>query len=147
MVRIIKFKKLTDTAKEPTKGSRYAAGWDLYADTDRDIHISPGDCIPFYTGLAFEIPEGYCGKIYCRSGLSTRHGLCLANCVGVVDSDYRGNVGIPIRNLSDIEQVIVPHQRIAQVIFEKVPDVLLLEAETLSETERGTGGFGSTGKL
>ena len=143
----VRFKKLTDTAMTPTKGSAFAAGYDLYADTDRDIVVQPGEVVPFYAGIALEIPEGYFGAIYPRSGLATKFGLRLPNCVGIVDADYRGNVGIPLRNDSEHPVTVVAHERIAQIVFQKCPDVALYEADNLSKTERGTGGFGSSGRV
>ena len=142
----VKYKLLTDTAMVPTKGSRFAAGFDLYADINEKIHIQPGECVELYSGIAFEIPDGYVGLVFSRSGISTRQGLCLANGVGVIDSDYRGNVGIPIRNHSAEEQVVMPHERIAQMMIIKNPDIVLYETTELTDTERGSGGFGSTGR-
>ena len=143
----VRFKRLTKTAMTPTRGSAFAAGYDLYADTDREIVVEPGDTVEFYTVLALEIPDGYCGKIYSRSGLSTRYGLRLANCVGVVDSDYRGNVGIPMHNDSDTPVTVMPHERLAQLVIEKCPDVVYYETDELTQTERGRKGFGSTGRI
>lgn len=143
----VRFKRLTDTAISPTKGSAYAAGWDLYADTTQDIVVEPGDTVEFYSGIALEIPDGYCGKIYSRSGLSTKYGLRLANCVGVIDSDYRGNVGIPMHNDSDKAFKVLAHERIAQIVIEKCPEAIFYETEDLTETDRGTGGFGSSGRV
>lgn len=142
----VRFKKLTPTAMTPTRGSAFAAGYDLYVDTDREVVVEPGETVPFYTGLAVEIPDGYCGKIYSRSGLSTRYGLRLANGVGVVDSDYRGNVGVPLHNDGDKPVTVVPHERVAQLVIERCPDVVFYETEELTKTERGDGGFGSSGR-
>lgn len=142
----VRFKRLTKTAMTPTRGSTFAAGFDLYADTDREVVVEPGETVPFYTGLAVEIPDGYCGKIYSRSGLSTRYGLRLANGVGVVDSDYRGNVGVPLHNDGDKPVTVVPHERVAQLVIECCPDVVFYETEELTKTERGDGGFGSSGR-
>lgn len=142
----VKYKKLTETAKEPVKGSADAAGFDLYADTESDIEIQPHETMPFYTGLAFEIPLGFAGYIYSRSGIATKRNLRLPHCVGVLDADFRGNVGIPLINDSDEVQVVKAHERIAQLIIMPVHEVKFYESDTLSETERGTGGFGSTGR-
>lgn len=142
----VRFRKLTSTAMTPTRGSAFAAGYDLYVDTDREVVVEPGETVPFYTGLAVEIPDGYCGKIYSRSGLSTRYGLRLANGVGVVDSDYRGNVGVPLHNDGDKPVTVVPHERVAQLVIERCPDVVFYETEELTKTERGDGGFGSSGR-
>ena len=142
----VRIQRLTETAKMPTKGSAFAAGFDLYADTDKDIVVYPGEVVPFYTGLAMEIPDGYFGAIYPRSGLATKYGLRLPHCVGVIDSDYRGNVGVPLRNDSESPVTVKAHERVAQIVFQKCEDVGLYEAEELSRTERGAGGFGSSGR-
>lgn len=142
----VRVKRLTETAIIPTKGSAFAAGFDLYADTDCDIEIQPGEVMPFYTGLAMEIPDGYFGAIYPRSGLATKMGLRLANCVGVIDSDYRGNIGVPLHNDSRRPVVVKAHERIAQIVIQACPDIVLKEAQDLSETARGANGFGSTGR-
>ena len=143
----VRFKKLTKTAMTPTKGSAFAAGYDLYADTTQEIVVEPGDTVPFCTGIAMEIPDGYCGKIYSRSGLSTKYGMRLANGVAVIDSDYRGNVRIPMYNDSSDPFTVMPHERLAQIIIEKVPDVTFYETDELTDTDRGDGGFGSSGRL
>lgn len=143
----VRFKKLTDTAVTPTKGSAFAAGYDLYADTDREIVVEPGDTVPFCTGIAMEIPDGYCGKIYSRSGLSTKYGICLANGVAIIDTDFRGNIRIPMHNESDKPFTVMPHERLAQIIIEKVPEVMFYECDELTETDRGDGGFGSSGRV
>ena len=142
----IRFKKLTDTAITPTKGSTFAAGYDLYADTSQDIVVMPHEVVPFYSGIAAEIPDGYFGAIYPRSGLATKYGLRLPNCVGVVDSDYRGNIGIPLYNDSNDPQTVVAHERIAQIIIQRCEDTIWYETDDLTETERGAGGFGSSGR-
>lgn len=143
----VRFKKLTGTAIEPTKGSTFAAGYDLYVDSDVDIEIQPGEVMPFYTGIAMEIPDGYFGQIHSRSGLSTNNGLVIANGVAVVDSDYRGNVGVPIRNVSDHPVVVKAHERVAQIIFQPCPSAVMYETDELTQTERGSRGFGSSGRL
>ena len=142
----VKYKKLTDTAKEPTRGSMRAAGYDLYADTGNDIMMVPGEVVEFFTGIAMEIPDGYFGAVYPRSGLATKMGLRLANCVGVIDSDYRGNIGVPLHNDSRRPVVVKAHERIAQIVIQACPDIVLKEAQDLSETARGENGFGSTGR-
>lgn len=142
----VRFKKLTDTAKEPTKGSTFAAGYDLYADTTQDIVVMPGEVMPFYTGIAAEIPDGYFGAIYSRSGLSTKHGLRLANCVGIIDSDYRGNIGVPMYNDGDSPVTVLAHERVAQIIIQRHEECIWYETDELTETERGAGGFGSSGR-
>jgi dUTP pyrophosphatase len=142
----VNYKKLTKTAKEPKKGSAGAAGLDLYADTNQDIVVEPGETVPFYTGISLEIPAGYAGFIYSRSGIATNRRLRLPHCVGIIDSDYRGNVGVPLCNDSDTPQMVKAHERIAQIIFQKVEDAVLYEKESLTDTERGSCGFGSTGR-
>jgi dUTP pyrophosphatase len=142
----VNYKKLTKTAKEPKKGSAGAAGLDLYADTNQDIVVEPGETVPFYTGISLEIPAGYAGFVYSRSGIATNRRLRLPHCVGIIDSDYRGNVGVPLCNDSDTPQMVKAHERIAQIIFQKVEDAVLYEKESLTDTERGSGGFGSTGR-
>ena len=141
----VKFKKLTDTAIIPTKATDGSAGYDLYIDYDGVTPVEPHTTVMFSTGIAIEIPKGCFGAIYPRSGVSSKLGLRLSNCVGVVDSDYRGNIGLPIHNDSYRIHYVEPHMRIAQIVFQKYEDVQLVEVEELSDTERGTGGFGSTG--
>ena len=97
--------------------------------------------------MALEIPDGFFGAVYPRSGLATKRGLRLANCVGVIDSDYRGNIGVPLRNDSMNTVTVKAHERIAQIIIQQCQDVVLNEAQELSKTERGAGGFGSTGRM
>lgn len=142
----IRFKKLTKTAIAPTKGSAFAAGFDLYADTTQDITVNPGETVPFYTGIAMEIPDGYFGAVYPRSGLATKYGLRLPHCVGVIDSDYRGNVGVPLYNDSSQPVLVLAHERVAQIVFQRYEDAILHEDTELTMTDRGTGGFGSSGR-
>lgn len=145
MNKTIKVKKLTPTAQMPKHGSEIAAGWDLYADTEFPIGIEPHSTVPISTGLAMEIPEDYWGGIYARSGLATKLGLRPANCTGVIDSDYRGPIIVALHNDSN-ETVIINHgERIAQFILMPKIDIYFQEEDTLSDTIRGTGGFGSTG--
>ena len=143
----IKFKKLSPTATTPTKGSQEAAGFDLYADTDTNIYIKPGEIRMIQTGISAEIPPGYFGGVYARSGLSTNRGLTLINGVGVVDSDYRGGICVPLINLSKSTQMIKAHERVGQLVVQPFADVRLYEVTELSKTDRGSGGFGSTGRL
>lgn len=140
-------KFLNEYAKVPTRGSAYAAGYDLYAAIDKPIIIFPGDTVSVTTGLAMEIPEDYFGAIFARSGLATKRGLRPANCVGVVDADYRGEVIVAIHNDSDKIQQIEPGERIAQMVF--LPCRVMGDFEVvdeLNDTARGAGGFGSTGR-
>ena len=141
----VRIKRCSETAKVPTRGSAKAAGWDLYADTERPTEVKPGETVMVLSGIAMEIPDGCFGAIYSRSGIATRRGLRLSNCVGVVDSDYRGNIGIPVHNDSAKIQTIAPHERIAQIVIQPYALVDLEVVDDLSETERGDSGFGSTG--
>lgn len=142
----IKIKKLTDTAVIPTRGSEYAAGYDLYADIKEPVVIKPHETEKVGTGLAFEIPDGYFGAIFARSGLATKQGLRPANCVGVCDSDYRGEYIVAIHNDSEEERTIQPKDRMGQLVVMPYLAVEFEEVEELGETARGEGGFGSTGK-
>lgn len=148
----IKFKKLTETAQTPTKADSGAAGYDLYADIPRletiDIESNETDLIS--TGLALEIPNGYWCGIYARSGLAVNQKIRLANCVAVIDSSYRGEIKIPLHNDANIandntRQQISHGDRIAQLIIHKCEEIEFTQTDEMSDTERGTGGFGSTG--
>lgn len=141
----INIKKLNENAVIPTYGSEFSAGADLYALLDEDINIAPGETKLIKTGLALEIPVGYAGLIYARSGLATKQGLAPANCVGVVDSDYRGEVMVALHNHSQEERTISNGERIAQLVITPFLKVSFNEKEELEDTTRGTGGFGSTG--
>lgn len=141
----IKVKKLDVLAKLPTRGSAAAAGYDLYAATYKEIDIPPHTTEKIGTALSFELPEGYFGAIFARSGLATKKGLRPANCVGVCDSDYRGEYIVPLHNDTDEVMTIEPGERIAQLIIMPFLPVEFEEVGELSDTERGTGGFGSTG--
>lgn len=142
----VKVKKLTETAKLPTRGSVFSAGFDLYADNNVDITIHPHETRKIGTGLALEIPDGYYGAIFARSGLATKEGLRPANCVGICDSDYRGEYIVAIHNDINEDRVIEPKERIAQLIIMQYPHITFEEVDELSDTSRGEGGFGSTGK-
>ena len=142
---IINYKKLTKTAKEPTRGSEYSAGFDLYADIEEDIVIRPHETIKVGTGLAFELPENTFGAIFARSGIATKQGLRPSNCVGVCDADYRGEYIVALHNDTSIPQIIKPQERIAQMILLPYISMEFNEVEMLSETVRGNGGFGSSG--
>ena len=141
----INVKKLDQNAILPTYGSAYAAGADFYALSDTDIVFAPHETKLIRTGLAMEIPEGYAGLIYARSGLASKRSLAPANKVGVVDSDYRGEVMVALHNHSDKEQTIAPKERIAQLVVAPFLKAEFTEADELSDTVRGVGGFGSTG--
>lgn len=142
----IKVKKLNDLAKFPTRGSEYAAGYDLYAATDGPVYILPHSTMKIGTGLSFELPKGTFAAIFARSGIAAKQGLRPANCVGVCDSDYRGQYIVAIHNDTDEVQMIVSQQRIAQMILLPYIEMNFYETDNLSKTERGDGGFGSTGK-
>lgn len=142
----IKIKKLTDTAKTPTRGSEHAAGYDLYADVKEDVQIKPHETVKIGTGLAMEVPDGYFGAIFARSGLASKEGLRPANCVGVCDSDYRGEYIVAIHNDSGKTRTITAGERIAQLVVMPYLPVTFDEVAELIDTNRGEGGFGSTGK-
>lgn len=143
---IVKVKKLDDRAILPTYGSACAAGADLYALVDEEsLTIAAGETVLVSTGLSVEIPEGYVGLIYARSGLATKKGLAPANKVGVIDSDYRGEVKVALFNQSGKEQTIAAGERVAQLVIAPYLAVEYQQAEELSDTARGAGGFGSTG--
>lgn len=141
----VSVKKLRDTAVIPTYGSEYAAGADLYACIDEIVEFEPDETKMVPTGIAMEIPAGYAGLIYARSGLATRKGLAPANKVGVVDADYRGEIMVSLHNHSTEKQAIEPNERIAQLVITPYLTAHFEEKSELSDTVRGTGGFGSTG--
>lgn len=165
----IEIKKLHDDVKIPTRGSAFAAGYDLYAyfgDTvtmnkneypsihhikmdnladKKSINIPPHTTAMIGTGISIAIPDGYFGAIYARSGLASKRGLRPANCVGVIDSDYRGEIVVPLFNDTEFGTKIEMHERIAQIIIQKFENIEFKMTNNLSSTERGDGGFGSTG--
>ena len=141
----VKIKKLNEKAKMPTYGSPYAAGADLYACCDEKTEILPHETKLIKTGIAAELPEELCALIYARSGLATKRGLAPANKVGVVDCDYRGEIMVSLHNHSNETQYIEPFERIAQMVITPYITANFEEADELSETIRGEGGFGSTG--
>lgn len=146
----VNFKKLSKTAQTPTQGSTEAAGWDLYADLGAPgtlLPIAPGETEKISIGLAIELPQGTFGGIYARSGLATKMGLAPANCVGVLDSDYRGAVIIALHNSSKEVRYIEHGERIAQLIVQPYTPIQFVEVDELTDTDRGAAGFGSTGKL
>ncbi|MEE1006577.1 MAG: dUTP diphosphatase [Acutalibacteraceae bacterium] len=143
----VNFKKLDKNAHAPTYGSQFAAGADLYALTNgKTLRFAPGETKMIHTGLAVEIPEGYAGLVYARSGIATKRGLAPANKVGVIDSDYRGEVMVSLHNHSGAEQEIADGERIAQLVIAPFLAAEFCETDELSVTDRGEGGFGSTGK-
>ncbi len=138
-------KKINENAVIPTYGSEYAAGADLYACIDEAVTIEPGETAFIGTGIAMEIPMGYAGFIYARSGLSCKKGLAPANKVGVVDADYRGEITVALYNHVSEKRVVEPQERIAQMVIAPFLKVDFEEVNELSDTVRGIGGFGSTG--
>jgi len=145
MNNTVKVKKLDDRAVMPKRGSEFAAGADLYAVCDGELVIAPGQTVLVHTGLALEIPAGWAGLIYARSGLATKSGLAPANKVGVVDSDYRGEVMVALHNHSGESRTIATGERVAQLVITPYLPAVFEEADELSDTQRGAGGFGSTG--
>lgn len=142
----IRVKKLNEQAILPTYGSEEAAGADLYACLDAPLTVEPGATVWIPTGLAMEIPRGCAGLVYARSGMACKKGLAPANKVGVIDSDYRGPVTVVLHNHGSEAQTISHGERIAQLVITPVVTPAYEVCETLSETDRGQGGFGSTGK-
>lgn len=142
----VRFKRLSDLSKIPVYSSPSAAGADLYAATDRPIEINAGETVMVKTGLAVEIPDGYVGLLFARSGLASKRGVAPANKVGVIDSDYRGEIIVALHNHSNESQTVDAGERIAQIAFLPYMAATFEEAEQLSDTERGIGGFGSTGR-
>lgn len=142
----IRVKKLHPNAKLPTYGSSEAAGADLYACLEEAVTIQPGEVFWVPTGIALEVPKGCAGLVYARSSMGAKRGLAPANKVGVVDSDYRGEVRVVLLNHSKQPQTLEPGERVAQFVITPVLTPSYEEVEDLTDTDRGTGGFGSTGK-
>ncbi|MBE6687620.1 MAG: dUTP diphosphatase [Ruminococcaceae bacterium] len=141
----VRFKRLNERAAVPSYGSPYSAGADLYNAEEKTITLASGESYLFHTGIAMEIPAGYVGLIYARSGLASKKGLAPANKVGVVDADYRGEVMVCLYNHSKNKQSVEPGERIAQMVIAPFLSVEYEESDELSDTVRGEGGFGSTG--
>ena len=141
----ITYKKLNPKATTPTRGSEHAAGYDLYACLDKPVTIAPGETIKIPTGLSFCLPNSLFAAIYARSGLAVKNGLRPANAVGICDSDYRGEYIIALYNDSSEVQTVNPSDRIAQMIIQRYYPAELVEVVELNNTDRGAGGFGSTG--
>ena len=141
----VRVKKLDGRAHLPTLGSEYAAGADLYAIIDGELTIAPDETVLVHTGLSMEIPEGYAGLIYARSGLASKKGLAPANKVGVVDADYRGEVMVALHNHGSEPQTVADGERIAQIVFAPFYAADFTVVDELDSTARGAGGFGSTG--
>ena len=142
----IRVKLLKDGAKLPTYGSAEAAGADLYACLEQAVTIAPGETAFLPTGIALEVPKGCAGLVYARSGMACKRGLAPANKVGVIDSDYRGEITVVLHNHGTVSQTIENGERIAQFIITPVLQPAYEIADLLDDTLRGTGGFGSTGK-
>lgn len=142
----IQIKRMSDTAQLPYRGSREAAGYDLFADVAEAVAVHPHETKMISTGVAVAIPEGYFGGVFARSGLSAKEGLRPANCTGVVDSDYRGTVMVALHNDGETVRYVQPQQKIAQLVVMPYLAAEFTEVEKLPDTARGEGGFGSTGK-
>ena len=140
----INLKKLTDSATIPTYGTEFSAGADLY-NLNESVTIAPHTTTLIHTGISIEIPEGYCGLIFARSGLASKRGLAPANKVGVVDCDYRGEVMVALHNHGTVAQTVDAGERVAQLVIAPYYTASFIECEELSDTVRGEGGFGSTG--
>ncbi len=138
-------KKLNEKAVVPTYGSACAAGADLYACEDSAVTIGAGETVLVHTGIAMAIPEGYVGLVYARSGLASKRGLAPANKVGVIDSDYRGEIMVALHNHGAVAQTVESGERIAQIVFTPYVAADLNVVDELDDTARGAGGFGSTG--
>lgn len=152
----LRVKLLYPDSKVPTRGSEYAAGYDLYAEnvplekdslnSEHDIQVLPGKTLKVGTGIAVELPKGTFGAIYARSGLGIKHGIVPANCVGIIDEDYRGEIVVALHNHSNKPFVFKFGDRIAQLVIQPYIETDIRIISELSDTERGNGGFGSTGK-
>lgn len=145
-IKRLNFKKISDKGKIPQKATLGSAGMDLSACLDEEIQIKPGDLVKIPCGVAVEVPFGYAAFVFARSGLGIKHGITLSNGVGVIDSDYRGEVCVGLCNVGKENYVVKDGDRIAQMVIMKVEDFAIHEVDNLSETARGEGGFGSTGK-
>ena len=142
----VRVKKLHPNATLPTYGSVEAAGADLYACLDAPVEIAPGETVGIPTGIALEVPKGCAGLVYARSSMGVKRGLAPANKVGVIDSDYRGEIRVVLLNHGKTTQTVAHGERVAQFLITPVLTPDYEEVEELSDTDRGTGGFGSTGK-
>lgn len=143
----MKFQKLRPDAKTPVYGSADAAGADLYACSAEETVIPAGKTVMVPTGVAVAIPKGHVGLVFARSSLGTKRGLAPANKVGVIDADYRGEIMVSLHNHSGEDQTIAPYERVAQMVIVPFVQLQYEEADTLDETQRGAGGFGSTGRI
>lgn len=147
MEPVINIKFLSELAKMPTRGSDYAAGYDLYAATNTVIDIAPHSTVKIPTDIAIELQPNTFGAIFARSGLATKKGLRPSNCVGVIDADYRGNCIVALHNDTDEMMSIEPQERIAQLVIMPFIPVHFNLVDELTDTTRGSHGFGSTGNL
>ena len=143
----IKIKRLNKRAKIPTFGTEFSAGADLYCAEEHEISVCSGQKCSIGTGISMEIPEGYVGLVFARSGLACKNGLRLCNSVGVIDADYRGEIKVVLHNDSEYVREIKPGERVAQMIIMPYPKVSFIEVEELSDTVRGESGFGGTGRF
>lgn len=143
----LKIKKLRENAKIPKRATAGSAGMDLYACIEQSVTLSPGQLVIVPTGIAIELPDSGCAAfLYARSGLGVKHGICLSNGVGVIDSDYRGEICVGLCNVSDKPYVVEPDERVAQMVIAPVFTPDIVEADRLGGTDRGEGGFGSSGR-
>lgn len=148
VIENVKIKKLNEKAVIPHRATEGSAGADLYACIDEPIVLSPGELVKIPTGIALELSDkNYAVFLFARSGLGVKHGITLSNGVGVVDSDYRGEICVGLCNVSDKPYTIEPNERVAQMVIMPVVCAEFVEVEQLGNTERGSGGFGSSGKL
>ncbi len=141
----VNFLKLDERAVVPTYGTQFSAGADLYAVCDEDITVKSGETVLIHTCLSMEIPEGFGGFIFARSGLATKKGLAPANKVGVIDADYRGEIMVALHNHSSVDAVVCHGERIAQLVILPYAAAEFVQCDELDNTARGSGGFGSTG--
>ena len=146
MKQSVRVKKLRSDAILPTYGTAFSAGADLYACLDRPVTIAPQQTVLIPTGLSMELPEGFAGLIYARSGMAVKRGLAPANGVGVIDADYRGEILVALYNHGGTAQTVSPGERVAQMIVTPFLTAEFTQVEQLQDTDRGSGGFGSTGK-
>lgn len=145
MTQTVKLKKLTDNAVIPTYGTEFSAGADLYAAMENAVAINPGETQFIHTGIALEIPAGLVGLVYARSGMACKKGVAPANKVGVIDSDYRGEIMVALHNHSKEALTVAPGDRIAQLVLAPYITAVFEETDNLEDSVRGAGGFGSTG--
>ena len=143
----VKIKRLNERAKIPTFGTEFSAGADLYCAEEHEISVCSGQKCSIGAGISMEIPEGYVGLVFARSGLACKNGLRLCNSVGVIDADYRGEIKVVLHNDSEYVREIKPGERVAQMIVMPYPKVSFIEVEELSDTVRGESGFGGTGRF